>query len=132
MQRHPLGSDGTHCLAPGWACRLQVRDLTPDAIDAAKRHGDAAAFLYDTIGCALGGYQVPRRQDLPRPLPRAWRPGRLHRRRLRRADEPVAASMLNALMVRAMDYNDIYWKQDPSHPSDLASRPARHRRVEAR
>jgi len=22
-------------------------------------------------------------------------------------------------MIRAMDYNDIYWKQDPSHPSDL-------------
>jgi 2-methylcitrate dehydratase len=35
----------------------------------------------------------------------------------------VAASLLNALMVRAMDYNDIYWKQDPSHPSDLASAP---------
>jgi 2-methylcitrate dehydratase len=22
-------------------------------------------------------------------------------------------------MIRAMDYNDIYWKQDPSHPSDI-------------
>ena len=22
-------------------------------------------------------------------------------------------------MVRCMDYNDIYWKQDPSHPSDI-------------
>ncbi len=22
-------------------------------------------------------------------------------------------------MVRVMDYNDIYWKQDPSHPSDI-------------
>ena len=31
--------------------------------------------------------------------------------------------MLNALMIRAMDYNDIYWKQDPSHPSDLLSAP---------
>jgi 2-methylcitrate dehydratase len=27
--------------------------------------------------------------------------------------------LLNALMIRAMDYNDVYWKQDPSHPSDL-------------
>ena len=35
----------------------------------------------------------------------------------------VAASLLNALMVRAMDYNDIYWKQDPAHPSDLLSAP---------
>jgi 2-methylcitrate dehydratase len=31
----------------------------------------------------------------------------------------VDAAFLNALMIRAMDYNDIYWKQDPSHPSDL-------------
>jgi 2-methylcitrate dehydratase len=33
--------------------------------------------------------------------------------------DPVTASLLNALMVRVMDYNDIYWQQDPSHPSDL-------------
>jgi 2-methylcitrate dehydratase len=33
--------------------------------------------------------------------------------------DPVSASLLNALMVRVMDYNDIYWKQDPSHPSDI-------------
>ena len=31
----------------------------------------------------------------------------------------VSASFVNALMIRAMDYNDIYWKQDPSHPSDI-------------
>ena len=33
--------------------------------------------------------------------------------------DPVSASLLNALMIRVMDYNDIYWKQDPSHPSDI-------------
>ncbi len=33
--------------------------------------------------------------------------------------DPVSAALLNALMIRVMDYNDIYWKQDPSHPSDL-------------
>ena len=26
-------------------------------------------------------------------------------------------------MIRAMDYNDIYWKADPCHPSDLISAP---------
>jgi 2-methylcitrate dehydratase len=31
----------------------------------------------------------------------------------------VTASLANALMVRVMDYNDIYWQQDPSHPSDI-------------
>ena len=34
-----------------WAGNLKFEDLTPDAIDAAKR------FLYDSIGCGLGGYQ---------------------------------------------------------------------------
>ena len=29
------------------------------------------------------------------------------------------AALMNALLIRAMDYNDIYWKQDPSHPSDI-------------
>ncbi len=31
----------------------------------------------------------------------------------------VSASLANALMIRCMDYNDIYWNQDPSHPSDI-------------
>jgi 2-methylcitrate dehydratase len=35
--------------------------------------------------------------------------------------DPVSASLANALMIRCMDYNDIYWKQDPSHPSDIFS-----------
>ena len=39
------------------------------------------------------------------------------------------AALMNALLIRAMDYNDIYWKQDPSHPSDIipaALAPAEH------
>ena len=31
----------------------------------------------------------------------------------------VHAAFANALMVRCMDYNDIYWKQDPAHPTDI-------------
>jgi 2-methylcitrate dehydratase len=31
----------------------------------------------------------------------------------------VNATLVNSLMIRALDFNDIYWKQDPSHPSDL-------------
>ena len=33
--------------------------------------------------------------------------------------DAVSASLANSLMIRCMDYNDIYWKQDPSHPSDI-------------
>ncbi|MFQ5424298.1 MAG: MmgE/PrpD family protein [Phycisphaerae bacterium] len=100
-----------------WACDLRYDDLTPEAIDAAKR------FLYDSVGCALGGSQV---DDVRIFLD--------HYRTLGSAGpctvigtgdrvNPVAAGMLNALMIRAMDYNDIYWKQDPAHPSDLISAP---------
>lgn len=100
-----------------WATDLNYETLTPEAIDAAKR------FLYDTLGCALGGYQVHdcklflehyRSLEQPGPCTVVGAGDQMN---------VVAASMLNALMVRAMDYNDIYWKQDPSHPSDLLAAP---------
>jgi len=31
----------------------------------------------------------------------------------------VNATLINSLMIRALDFNDIYWKEDPSHPSDI-------------
>jgi 2-methylcitrate dehydratase len=33
--------------------------------------------------------------------------------------DAVHAAFANALMIRCMDYNDIYWKQDPAHPTDI-------------
>jgi 2-methylcitrate dehydratase len=36
---------------------------------------------------------------------------------------PVDAAFLNCHMIRAMDYNDIYWKADPCHPSDILGGP---------
>lgn len=29
------------------------------------------------------------------------------------------AALMNSLLIRATDYNDVYWKQDPCHPSDI-------------
>ncbi|MFV1948399.1 MAG: MmgE/PrpD family protein, partial [Anaerolineales bacterium] len=29
------------------------------------------------------------------------------------------AALMNCLLTRALDYNDIYWEEDPSHPSDI-------------
>ena len=100
-----------------WACDLRYEDLPPEAIAAAKR------FLFDTLGCALGGsrvHDVAIFRDHYRAL---GQPGPCTVIGSGEQMNPVAASMLNALMVRAMDYNDIYWKQDPSHPSDLLSAP---------
>ena len=100
-----------------WAVDLEYEHLTPEAIDAAKR------FLYDTIGCALGGYQVHDVQIFLDHYRRLEQPGECTVIGAGDRMNVVAASMLNALMVRAMDYNDIYWKQDPSHPSDLLGAP---------
>jgi 2-methylcitrate dehydratase len=96
-----------------WTAGLTYGDLTPEAVDGAKR------FLYDSLGCAFGGARthdcriaetyVAGKES--RPACTIWVSGM--------KCEPVDASFLNALMIRAMDYNDIYWKADPTHPSDL-------------
>ncbi|MCH8804558.1 MAG: MmgE/PrpD family protein [Planctomycetes bacterium] len=100
-----------------WACDLKYEHLTPDAIEAAKR------FLFDTVGCALGGYQVHDVKMFLEHYREFGQPGPCTVIGAGDRMNPVAAAMLNALMVRAMDYNDIYWKQDPAHPSDLISAP---------
>src|SRR5438105_116883 len=111
-----------------WACALKYDDLNPEAIDAAKR------FWYDSIGCALGGSQ----QADARLLLDHYREmaGEVSKAQSREGTgglctcfvsgfltNPVDAAFLNAHMIRAMDYNDIYWKADPCHPSDLISGP---------
>jgi 2-methylcitrate dehydratase len=96
-----------------WASDLTFEDLTPQAVDAAQR------FLYDSLGCALGGYQM---HDVKIYLRHAQELGGNGVCTIVGAgtkSNPVIAALVNALMIRAMDYNDIYWKQDPSHPSDL-------------
>ncbi len=96
-----------------WAAGLRYEDLSQDAIYQAKR------FLLDSIGCALGGY---RQHDVKIALEVlgevAGRGGATVIGTGGRVD-PVSAALANALMIRCMDYNDIYWKQDPSHPSDI-------------
>ena len=96
-----------------WAATLEYQHLSQDAVYQAKR------FLLDSVGCALGGYK---QHDVVIAL------GVLNEIAGRGAStvigtgkkmDPVSASLANALMIRCMDYNDIYWKQDPSHPSDI-------------
>ena len=96
-----------------WACDLTYEDLSDNAVREAKR------YLLDSLGCALGGFQqhdvkialeVLEEHAGTGPATVIGTGGRL---------DPISASLLNALMVRVMDYNDIYWKQDPSHPSDI-------------
>src|ERR1700741_5237976 len=96
-----------------WAASLDYKHLSEDAVYQAKR------FLLDSVGCALGGYQqhdVVIALDVLREIAGlgfATVIGSGERM------DPVSAALANALMIRCMDYNDIYWKQDPSHPSDI-------------
>ena len=96
-----------------WAADLAFADLSPEAVHQAKR------FLLDSLGCALGGFlQHDVRIALEVLGETAGRGPATVIGTGARLD-PVSASLANALMVRVMDYNDIYWKQDPSHPSDI-------------
>src|SRR5207248_10701772 len=111
-----------------WACGLKYEHLSAESIQAAK------LFWFDSIGCALGGSQ----QDDARILLKHYRamaqsqPTRLSPRGGNGTatafvsgfkTNPVDAAFLNGHMIRAMDYNDIYWKADPCHPSDLIAAP---------
>ena len=96
-----------------WAASLQYEQLSQDAVYQAKR------FLLDSVGCALGGYQ---QQDVVialEVLNEVAGRGTSTVIGTGQKVDPVSASLANALMIRCMDYNDIYWKQDPSHPSDI-------------
>ncbi len=96
-----------------WAADLRFEDIPESAVREARR------YLLDTLGCALGGY---RQEDVEIALAvldeiAGDGPGTVIGSG--RAMDVVSASLANALMVRVMDYNDIYWQQDPSHPSDI-------------
>jgi 2-methylcitrate dehydratase len=96
-----------------WAASVKFDDLSDDAIYQAKR------FLLDSVGCALGGYQQHDVIIALEVLDEIAGPGQATVIGTGKQVDAVSASLANSLMIRCMDYNDIYWKQDPSHPSDI-------------
>ena len=96
-----------------FAAGLRFEDLSADAVYQAKR------FFLDSIGCALGGYQQHDVGIVLEVLDEVAGPGCATVIGSGKRMAPVSATLANALMVRSMDYNDIYWKQDPCHPSDI-------------
>ncbi|MBU7046242.1 MAG: MmgE/PrpD family protein, partial [Theionarchaea archaeon] len=80
-----------------FAVNLQYKDIPAEAVKEAKR------FLLDSIGCALAAVD---NEDMNKALQYIKALG---------GHEQAT----NSLLIRALDYNDIYWKQDPSHPSDI-------------
>ena len=96
-----------------FALALRFEDIPAAALKEAKR------FLLDSVGCALAAV---RNEDM----------AAMYRFIERQGGTPEAtligngvhtnaanAALMNSLLVRALDYNDIYWEQDPSHPSDI-------------
>ena len=96
-----------------WAADLQFEQVSEEAVREAKR------YLLDSVGCALGGYLQHDVKIALEVFNDTAGPGAATIIGTGRKMDPITASLLNALMVRVMDYNDIYWKQDPSHPSDI-------------
>jgi len=96
-----------------WASAVKFSDLSPEAVYQAKR------FLLDSLGCALGGYQQHDVAIALQVLDEIAAPGPATVIGSGRKVDVVRAALANSLMIRWMDYNDIYWKQDPAHPSDI-------------
>ena len=96
-----------------FALDLKYEDIPKDAIWEAKR------FLLDSVGCALAAVNNEDMAAMYRfteklgGTPEASVIGRTFK-----TNAPNAA-LMNCLLTRALDYNDIYWEQDPSHPSDI-------------
>ncbi len=96
-----------------FAVNLKYEDLPADVVNEVKR------YLYDSVGCAYGGYHtkdVNILRDIYKDMA-----GKDEATVIGFGDKvpAVNAPLVNSLMVRALDFNDIYWKEDPSHPSDL-------------
>ncbi|MEE9270724.1 MAG: MmgE/PrpD family protein [Candidatus Krumholzibacteria bacterium] len=96
-----------------WAAQLEFEHLGDRAIHESRR------YLLDSLGCAFGGYRQEDARIALKVLDEIGGSGAATIIGTGKKADPVTASLANALMIRVMDYNDIYWQQDPSHPSDI-------------
>lgn len=96
-----------------YASELTYEQLPQPVVHEAKR------YLLDSLGCALGGYRQHDVKIALQVLEEIGGTGNATVIGTGKTTDVASATLANALMVRSMDYNDIYWKQDPSHPSDL-------------
>ncbi|MDH7514870.1 MAG: MmgE/PrpD family protein [Bacteroidota bacterium] len=96
-----------------FALNLRYEDLPPDVVHEVKR------YLYDSVGCAYGAMHT---RDVAIMRELCLDMGGKEEATLIGFGDKLPASnaaLVNSLMIRALDFNDIYWKEDPSHPSDI-------------
>ncbi|MCH8012664.1 MAG: MmgE/PrpD family protein [Candidatus Marinimicrobia bacterium] len=96
-----------------FAISLHYEELPNEVVHEVKR------YLYDSIGCAYGGYHT-KDVNIIRDI-YSGMAGSEEATVIGFGDKlpAVNITLINSLMIRALDFNDIYWKEDPSHPSDL-------------
>jgi 2-methylcitrate dehydratase len=96
-----------------FAIDLRYDDIPAPELKEAKR------FVLDSVGCALAAVD---NEDMAAMYRFIDKLGGTPEASLigsgTKTNAPNAA-LMNSLLVRALDYNDIYWEQDPSHPSDI-------------
>jgi 2-methylcitrate dehydratase len=96
-----------------FSLQLDYYDLSKEVLHEARR------FLLDSLGCAFAALNNEDMRAAHRFIEKLG--GASHATVIGtgwRTNAPQAA-LMNSLLIRAIDYNDIYWKQDPSHPSDI-------------
>ncbi len=96
-----------------FAANLEYTHLDARSISEAKR------YLLDSLGCALGGTRTHDARIVREFIEEEGGRAEATLIGTRKKVPATWASFYNALLVRALDYNDIYWKADPSHPSDI-------------
>lgn len=96
-----------------FAVDLRYDDLPEKVVHEVKR------YLYDSIGCAYGGYHTKDVNILRDIYLGMGGSGEATLIGFGDRIPAVNATLVNSLMIRALDFNDIYWKEDPSHPSDI-------------
>ena len=96
-----------------FAVNLKYEDLPKKVIDEVKR------YLYDSIGCAYGAQNTNDVNIINNLYKEMGGKEEATVIGFGNKMPAVNATLVNSLMIRALDFNDIYWKDDPSHPSDI-------------
>ncbi len=96
-----------------FSVNLKYEDIPDNVVNEVKR------YLYDSVGCAYGGYKTRDVNILRDIYKEMGGTGQATLFGFGDKIPAVNATLVNSLMIRALDFNDIYWKEDPSHPSDL-------------
>jgi len=96
-----------------FALSLRYEAIPEPVLRMAKR------LLLDSIGCALAAVKL---KDIQASYNYVQQLGGKKQASIiwygDKTNMPNAA-LMNSLLIRAVDYNDIYWKRDPCHPSDI-------------